>query len=713
MSANREQKSAWARRSTAEKADVGEIPAVVNPRRRQSCRFNLLKFLVTYFPESTGLSPFSEDHKRVIKRIEACILRGGRFVNAVYRGFAKTTISENAAIWAAAYGHRNYVLLFGANAEAGAENVESFQLELMENQLLAEDFPEICHPVAALEGKPQRCQSQTYCGNLTYIEFKAEVIALPTIRMDAKEAKAKSIPIDDDGYTMSSGAVLRARGITAGTRGTKRKRPDGRQQRPDFVILDDPQTDEAAGSRHQVNKTLRLLRKAIMRLGGHKTQLACVINATVIEPDDVIDQLLDHKRNAAWQGERIPMLRSFAKGHEALWLGEYQRLREDYSEDDPEDQRRAHRACNKFYRKNRKAMDEGCVVSWKHCYISDDQGGQVVPEISAIQHAYNILIDDGLDAFMSECQQQPQKQDATGPTTLQAKDIRSRLNGLPRGTVPVWSTHLTAAIDVHDEILYWIVAAWGDGFTGSVIDYGTWPEQSRPYFAQNDPRPGISDVIREGGPEHKRKEALKRLSSTLLPKAWQREGGGESKIERCPVDSGYAADEVFEFCRSSPHSGVLVPSKGVDYGAKKTPMADTKPVKGEIHGRGWVLRLPGHRVARQLTFDTYAWATAVARRLATATGDPGALTLFGTDPETHALIADHFTSEFSTEVTAKGRTVEEWQCRVGQDNHWWDCVKGAAAAASLLGVLLPGQEQRGKRRSVRFSDLQAQKRIRD
>ena len=36
----------------------------------------------------------SDDHVRVIGRVQDCVLRGGRFINAVYRGFAKSTISE-------------------------------------------------------------------------------------------------------------------------------------------------------------------------------------------------------------------------------------------------------------------------------------------------------------------------------------------------------------------------------------------------------------------------------------------------------------------------------------------------------------------------------------------------------------------------------------------------------------------------------------------
>jgi hypothetical protein len=32
-------------------------------------------------------------------------------------------------------------------------------------------------------------------------------------------------------------------------------------------------------------------------------------------------------------------------------------------------------------------------------------------------------------------------------------------------------------IDVHDRLLYWMVAAWEDDFTGHVVDYGAYPDR--------------------------------------------------------------------------------------------------------------------------------------------------------------------------------------------------------------------------------------------
>jgi hypothetical protein len=201
-------------------SDCGEIPPVVNPPRKEACRLDLGRFLTVYFPRSTGLSPFSADHQRAIKRIEVALLEGGRFAQACYRGWAKTSILEGAAQWAALYGHRRFLPLFGADSGAADVSLDSIKSELMENDLLYDDFPEICHPIRHLQGRAQRCNSQTYLGRPTRPEWTAEMIRFPAIPGAA-----------------GAEAVIVTRGILSGFRGLKVKLTDGTQQRPDAVLL--------------------------------------------------------------------------------------------------------------------------------------------------------------------------------------------------------------------------------------------------------------------------------------------------------------------------------------------------------------------------------------------------------------------------------------------------------------------------------------------
>lgn len=646
-------------------AEIGDLPAVVNPERRESCRLNLLLFLTTYFPNSTGLKPFSEDHARVIERIQRCILHGGRFVNAVYRGFAKTTISENSGLWAVLFGHRKFVPIFGSDQSAADGIIDSLKRELEGNDLLLEDFPEACYPIRCLEGKSQRQHSQTYNGELTHIRWTADKIVLPSIPDAA-----------------SSGAIICANGLT-GSRGLKHKRPDGVQQRPDFCIIDDPQTDESAASQLQVRKRLGIIRKAILKSAGHNKTVACVINATVIAQADLVDQLLDPQQNAAWQGERIKMVRRWADAHESLWLKQYAEIRREFDRDDPESQSAAHKAATDFYIANRQAMDRGCLVSWNHCFDEET-------EVSAIQHAYNALIDDGPEVFASECQNDPLPE-VDEVQTLTASEISQKVNGYDRWQVPQDATRLTAFCDVQKDLLYWTVAAWTEGFTGYVVDYGTYPDQRKDYFALREARLTISD-LHTGGFESALLAAMNAVAEDLCSREWIRDDSTRLKIERFLYDAnwGESTDVVYQFARQCVHSSVIFPSHGIYVGAAQAPINDRKPKPGERRGPNWrIPPLSVGRPVRHVLFDSNFWKSFVHKRLATQIGDNGSLSLWRTPAAKHRMWAEHLTAEYRVQTQGLGRKVDEWKIRPSRpDNHYFDCIVGCAVGASIQGVRL-------------------------
>ena len=112
--------------------------------------------------------------------------------------------------------------------------------------------------------------------------------------------------------------------------------------------------------------------------------------------------------------------------------------------------------------------------------------------------------------------------------------------------------------------------------------------------------------------------------------------------------------------------------------------------------------------------DVNYWKSFVYSRLATPMGEPGCLSLFGSKPETHELFADHLTAEYPVKVQAKGRTVDEWKLKASKpDNHWFDCLVGCAAAASMEGAATVGMRQtkpaRQKKR-LKLSELQRRRR---
>ena len=161
-----------ARRSAAQSAegrDIGEIPKPAHPEQIEACREDFKLFCETYFPELFSLG-WSDDHLRVIEKIEQSVLRGGLFALALPRGSGKTSLCETACIWAMLYGHRKFICLIGATETAADEMLASIKVELETNELLQEDFPSACYPVACLEGIAARCNGQTCNGERTRIK---------------------------------------------------------------------------------------------------------------------------------------------------------------------------------------------------------------------------------------------------------------------------------------------------------------------------------------------------------------------------------------------------------------------------------------------------------------------------------------------------------------------------------------------------------------
>ncbi len=684
---HRRREAERSRRLSESVRDIGELPEMENPERKESCRWDLAKFIMTYAPE--GKDPFSEDHLRVIKRIENAIFHGGRFVEAVYRGFGKSTISELTATWAICYGHKRFIPIIGANQTRASDNLNSIK-GIFESDLLLADFPEVCYPIHCLEGINQRSHGQLYRGQPTHIEWSADYLVFPMI--PGSEA---------------AGSVILACGITSSkVRGMKKRRGDGVQIRPDFCVIDDPQDEDSSASPQQITKRLNIIQKAIIRSAGHKTGMSVVMPCTVIQKDDLVDQLLDPLKYPAWQGERIPFIRKWADRHDDLWLEQYRRIRTSYNPDDPDDYLRARREATEFYVARRDEMDKGCIVGWSYCFEADKG------EVSAIQHAYNALIDDGEAVFAPEFQNEPfLPPEEEGQLT--AEEIYARINNLNRGEIPVSCERLTAFIDVQGKVLYYAVVAWGMDFTGYVIDYGTFPDQHRRYFTLRQATKTLQQVFPGTGQEGAWRAGLEKLTGVLLAREWKRDDGVGLRISRCLIDAndGNAAGTVYDFCRQSPHAAIVMPSRGKGVTASSLPFSDYKRKAGDrVSEFNWRIPAPaGRNAVRFIFFDTNYWKSFIRSRLRVAKGDPGAVTVFGKKPEYHRMLTEQLTAEYSVRTEGRGRIVDEWQIRpTRSDNHLFDCLVGCAVAASEQGVVLPGTggTEAKKKPPIKLSKLQ-------
>jgi hypothetical protein len=658
--------------------DIGDIPEVVDPKRKARAREDFRFFCETYFPETFCL-PWSDDHLKVISKIETAVLRGGLFAMAMPRGSGKTTLAETACIWAMLTGAREFVCLIGSDAGHARNMLESIKVEFETNERLLEDYPEAVYPIHALERIHNRAKGQLCNGKHTRIVWTADEIVLPTIPDSA-----------------ASGAIIRVAGIESRIRGMKYKRADGRALRPSLVVLDDPQTDESARSDQQVRARMETLNGAILNLAGPGQKISGIMPCTVIRPEDMADQILDRDKHPAWGGERTKLIYAFPSD-EKLWE-QYAQIRADSFRNDGDG-----REATEFYAARREQMDAGAVIAWPQRHNED--------ELSAIQHAMNLRLQDER-AFWAEYQNEPLPEDEGDGDQLSAEAIAAKTNGHPRGSVPIGASHLTMFIDVQGKMLFHAVVAWEDDFTGYVLDYGTYPDQQRSYFTLREAQKTLGRAAPGAGLEGSIYAGLEKLTDDYLSRRWRRDDGAELRIERCLIDAnwGQSTDVVYQFCRQCGHASLVMPSHGRYVGASSIPFSEYKRKRGERIGHHWrIPNVQGRRQVRHVLIDTNYWKSFIHARLSVAMGDPGCLSLFGRKPAEHQLIAEHITAEYRVQTEARGRVVDEWKLRAGgPDNHWFDCLVGCAVAASIQGAVLPGTEAKAApaRQRLRLSEIQ-------
>lgn len=663
-------------KASVEGRNTSGLPPVVDPERKDRAKWDFRFFCESYFPLTFTL-PWSDDHLKIIAKIEQAVLHGGLFAMAMPRGSGKTTICECACIWAILYGHHKFVALIGSDESHAADMLASIKMELECNDLLHGAFREATLLIRNLDGIVNRCAGQLYDYKRTHIRWTANQIVLPMVPDSA-----------------ASGAIIQVAGITGRIRGMKYKRADGETVRPTLVVIDDPQTDESARSATQCATRESILAGAVLGLAGPGKKISGIMPCTVIRPGDMADRILDRDKHPEWNGERTKMVYAWPTATK-LWET-YAQLRADGL--------RAGRGiadATEFYRLHQAEMDAGARVAWPARFNCD--------ELSAIQHAMNLRLHDEA-AFFAEYQNEPLQTVVQEHEELGVDQIAGKVNRLKRGVVPLGCNYVTAFIDVQAALLYFAVVAWEEAFTGYVIDYGTYPDQQKSYFRLRDARPTLQQIMRGAGLEGAIYAGLDALTQRILGREWHREDGATLRIERCLIDAnwGQSTDVIYQFCRQSAYAGVVMPSHGKFVGASSVPLSEYRRKPGDRVGLNW--RMPGvqgQRMVRYVLFDSNYWKTFIHARLATAMGDKGCLSLFGDRPEQHRLFAEHIYSEYRVPTQGRGRHVDEWKLRPEHfDNHWLDCLVGCAVAASIQGVSLHSNERRAPRATVRLSDLQ-------
>ena len=204
--------------------------------------------------------------------------------------------------------------------------------------------------------------------------------------------------------------------------------------------------------------------------------------------------------------------------------------------------------------------------------------------------------------------------------------------------VPDWAKMLTAGVDVQKNCLYYDIRAWGDYITSQSITHGQVSS--------------FADIDR------------------VMNLTYRNKAGDDFVVQLCLIDSGYNADDTYEFCVSN--LDWAMPVKG-----SNTQMTS--------HYKLSTVNRPGTKgdgIQLVLT-DGDKYKDMIASRLHKPNGTGSWMVYKGCDLE----YARQVTAEHKINVRSNGRVVQKWVPKTQHiDNHYLDCDVYALAAADIMGV---------------------------
>lgn len=431
------------------------IPECVNPRRRELCLKDPERFLRTYHKKKFR-QPFGRVHQRIIQTIHDRALTGGKKSIAAPRSRGKSTIVKGMNIFLTAAEMVRFIVPICATSKLASRIYKDYRDEWSNNQLLYEDFPEICAPVRELEGAPQRASRQHVDGHLTLINWSAtDFLRLPRVPGDANEY-LKSLGREWSPY---GGVKMTFAGLDAAIRGLNID-----DDRPDCIIIDDPETRESAKNPDQCDDRKAIVQTDIEGLEGQDKPMAIILITTIQNTFCYSAQVTDPEIMPAWEGERWGWVEKWPDRLD-LWEEYITKRKIAQAAGD-----RHGMAAVAFYLANRKAMDAGVVMladNYKEVRLPD--GRHAVH--SAIQEAYNKIADTSMSAFKSEYQNAPEEVGEEFKIKILPHTVIGCQSDFDRYSVESDVSITVAGVDVRKTELHYARLASGELIRNQLSDY--------------------------------------------------------------------------------------------------------------------------------------------------------------------------------------------------------------------------------------------------
>ena len=678
---------------------VAPPPSQEIVEQRELYRNDFVKMHMEVFPDSTGLKPFGDKQKQSIEFGRDIFDKGsGRLLKLEPRGYAKTTRITNEAIFAVLMGMQDYIVIVCSNLEKATDILESMKTEILNNYTLLDLFPGPMACFRHLNDTPQRARYQTYGGERTYIGWGSSTLQFPWVPGE-----------------VSSGKIIEVRPMT-NLKGLHKKievGPDaGKIVRPTLFLFDDPQTHDDATSETNVRKIISRIKRDALRGGSHSRRAAAIMAITPVAPGDVAWHFA--KNEHSWDIIEYKMLEKRPM-HEDWWLDTYAKVYLNYDRTVRGDRTRAALEAKKLLEDNWDLAHEGAVVTWDHAF-GWDENPQV--EISAVQHAYNIILDDGWVDFEFECQCNIEYGTYEEGEQIHAPPVRIKNKTLPykRTQIPQDCIKMVAHIDVNKDFLSYVVMCSPTIMRPHIVDYGTWPAQPG-IFSKKKITVPLSTIYPEIADYRERLyKGIRDLSSALMEREYLRVDGVRIPFTRIGVDIRYEDVYTARAVIESEHRAILRACWGVGVGPDDDLLHEQSNAHATAVYENCFLQPNKKRTLDVLNIDTNFFKTELHKGFNLDDGVKGSVTLFGLESDgkeihedRHLQFADHCNIESPTRAagTKKQRTRIVWKVKMPQpDNEYFDNSVGCLALLVSEGISLTVSIPSSQKKAERKQDMQ-------
>jgi hypothetical protein len=492
------------RKRRARLYEIGPLPPIAEPERRESCREDLLKFILTYCRDLLEYEPSPKIIAGLIIPIQNAVLYGGKELTVFPRATGKTTIIKCAIRWAFAYGHKRFIVIISATTSAAKAIFDECVAALggLDAETFAADFPALALPIAALNDNKKAAAQQTVNGIKTRMAFASTRFDLPSVQTK-----------DGAFAEPSHGAVLVACSMGGAIKGLVK-----RSERPDMFFLDDPQTEAVARSHGQTAEAEKFIVGSVLGLSGHTREKTALMAITPIRPGDLAGRFMDRHRYGDWHLTTSPFCTGWTKDHdELLTLYELVYIKDVEIGDN------LHKLSREWYEAHRHLFEGVEVIS---------PSAHSAAEVDAIHHLLNLRV-EFKDCFDAEYQLDVTSQSTGEP--LKLEEVMDAVNGFERNTLPPGTFKTVAFCDVNvtkDAGLRWGLMAFGPNRTAAVVNYGRYPAAGKRLYPRGADAATREHALIEGV------KAVTRYLLTDLPK---------TAVEGSPVQpSAIAFDGGFE-----------------------------------------------------------------------------------------------------------------------------------------------------------------------